>query len=111
MNQARNILNFETLTQIKMSNSSIRLEQLFADDAQLLSEVAIKAYSDHYLSLWYDEGAWYIDKCFSVSVLEQELSDDNALFFLVYHQKSPVGFLKINTDAALDGDAKEQALE
>jgi len=94
-----------------MGNSFIRLQQVFTDDAQLLSKVAIKAYSDHYLNFWYDKGAWYIDNCFSVSVLEQELSDDNALFFLVYYKESPVGFLKINTDAALDGDAKEQALE
>jgi GNAT superfamily N-acetyltransferase len=94
-----------------MNDSSIRLQQIFADEAQLLSEVAIKAYSDHYLNLWYDDGAWYIDKYFSVPVLRQELLDDNALFFLVYHKDSPTGFLKINADAALDDVAKEQALE
>lgn len=93
-----------------MSNPSIRLQQLFADDAQLLSEVAIKAYRDHYLNFWYDDGAWYIAKYFSASSLRQELSDDNALFFLVYHKESPVGFLKINTNAALAGGPKE-ALE
>ena len=94
-----------------MSHSSIRLKQLFAEDAHLLSEVAIRAYSDHYLNLWYDDGAWYIDKYFSAPALQQELLDENALFFLVYDKESPTGFLKINTDAALAGDAKEQALE
>lgn len=65
-------------------------------DAPLLATVARRAYMDHYLHLWYDGGAWYMDRSFSADVLRKELEDSHARFFIVYLASEPVGFLKLN---------------
>ncbi len=96
------------LGDVKKKEISVR--RVGAKDARLLSEVAIKAYSDHYLHLWYDGGAWYINKCFSTEALAAEQNDTNAEFYLAWYGNAPVGFLKLNTDAPLDGEDKN-ALE
>src|SRR5688500_2863881 len=89
----------------------IRIERLLVDDAELLSKVALKAYADHYLHLWYDGGEWYMKKFFSTERLAAELADTNAQFYLAYYNNSPVGFLKINVDAPLQGEEDKDALE
>lgn len=90
---------------------NIQLQKLTAQDAALLSEVALKAYCDHYLHLWYDGGEWYKEKSFAPGNLEQELKDENALFFLIKEGSSYTGFLKLNIDAAFGACIKEEALE
>ncbi len=80
----------------------IDLKRLAPKDALLLSEAALKAYADHYLHLWYDEGKWYTEKYFSVERLENELKDENSIFYLAYYNSSPVGFLKLNINAPLE---------
>jgi len=94
-----------------MPDKNISLKKITAEDAALLSQVAAKAYCDHYLHLWNEGGAWYIEKSFAVSNLEKELSDTNAWFFLVHYLKEAVGFLKLNIDAPLPGEEDNDALE
>jgi GNAT superfamily N-acetyltransferase len=89
----------------------VRIEKIGVEAAELLSKVALKAYADHYLHLWYDGGEWYLKKFFSVKRLATELSDTNAEFYLAYCNDSPVGFLKINVDAPLHGEEDKNALE
>ena len=95
----------------KSVKDSITIKKLSVADASLLSSVAIKAYSDHYLHLWYDGGQWYIDKCFTPQQLEAELQDANAAFYLAYLSNEPAGFLKINIDAPYPGEDEVDALE
>lgn len=90
---------------------NIDLKRLKSKDALLLSEVALKAYADHYLHLWHDRGKWYIEKYFSVEKLETELKDENAVFFLAYYNVSPVGFIKLNINAPLDGEEEKKCME
>ncbi len=90
---------------------NINIKRLESQDALLLSEVALKAYADDYLHLWDDRGKWYIKKYFSVERLEAELKDENAVFFLAYYNDSPVGFLKLNIDAPLDGEEEKSCME
>ncbi|ARS34342.1 GNAT family N-acetyltransferase [Pontibacter actiniarum] len=81
-------------------------------DLHTLQDIAINAYGDHYLYLWYDGGMWYIDRCFSDAALQRELADENTAFFLIYDQAELVGYLKLNIHQALEGGASEQeALE
>lgn len=82
-----------------------------AKDASFLREVALKAYADHYLDLWYDHGEWYMNNFFSQHKLASELNDSNALFFIAYHGNLPLGFLKLNIDATLEGFEGKNALE
>lgn len=90
--------------------AAIELQRLYVEDAALLSAVATKAYSDHYLHLWYDGGRWYLQTYFTVARFEEELRDANALFFLIYDAENPVGFLKLNTDKP-SPDGNRNALE
>lgn len=82
----------------------ISIKKLQVKHVALLREVALKAYADHYLHLWHDAGKWYMDKYFSVEQLSTELSDQNAAFYLASLNNSPVGFLKINLNAPLEGE-------
>jgi GNAT superfamily N-acetyltransferase len=87
----------------------ISLQKLTAKDVLLLAPVARKAYSDHYLHLWHDEGKWYLEKYFSVEKLAAELSDSNAVFYLALDNNEPAGFFKLNINAPIADN--ENALE
>ena len=80
-------------------------------DLHTLQDIAINAYGDHYLYLWYDGGAWYIDRSFSEATLKKELEDPNAALFLIYADKELVGFLKLNIDKALADENEADSLE
>ncbi len=94
-----------------MTDKNISLKRITAADASLLSEIATKAYCDHYLHLWNEGGAWYIEKSFAVKNLEAELNDANAWFFLVYYLNDAVGFIKLNIDAPLADEEGKDVLE
>lgn len=87
------------------------IKRLKAKDATFLSEVALKAYGHHYLDLWYDGGKWYMEKYFSVEKLTAEICNANAQFYIACSNSSPVGFLKLNIDAPLEGFEGRNALE
>jgi len=89
----------------------ISMWKLTADDAVALSAIAINAYCDHYLHSWYEGAEWYIEKSFSVSNLEKELADTNAVFYMVFSEDRAVGFIKINIDAAFEDFSKKDAME
>ncbi|MDB5249611.1 MAG: family N-acetyltransferase [Segetibacter sp.] len=89
----------------------ISIQKLEPKNAELLSKVARKAYSDHYPGLWHDHGKWYTEKYFSVDRLTDELNDLNAIFYLAYYNGKPAGFLKLNINAPLEGFEDNKALE
>ncbi len=89
---------------MEWTENGIRIFKLSFQDAQWLSDLAKKAYFDNYTHLWYDEGAWYAERCFNIEQMRQELSDDNAQFFGVEDAKESLGFLKMNMDYPLSKD-------
>ena len=76
-----------------------------------ISEVAIRSYKDFYLYLWNDDGSWYVNRCFSPSIIEEELKDPNATFFLLRKNFERVGFLKLNFNRELKGFEELNCLE
>lgn len=90
---------------------SIDFQPLIPADATRLSEVALRSYRQHYLHLWYDGGAWYIDRCFTVEGLRQEMANPNSAWFMVAQNGESVGFIKLNIDKPLDSDETADALE
>jgi diamine N-acetyltransferase len=84
---------------------NIRIFKLSFNDAEWLSLVAKRAYFDSYTHLWHDKGAWYAERCFNIEQLQQELSDENALFFGVEDATEALGFLKINVNYPLSKNA------
>lgn len=81
----------------------LKIEKIGISDVELLAKIAVKAYKDHYLHLWHDNGAWYIDKSFSIKQLESELANENYAFYLAIYQNEAVGFLKICQNKSLSG--------
>jgi len=81
--------------------TSIDFTPLTVADAPALSEVALRAYRDHYLDYWYDRGEWYMQHSFAIDQLATELADQNARYFMVNLDSKPVGFLKVNLDKPL----------
>jgi len=79
----------------------ITFTELRVADAPALSDIALRAYRDHYLDYWYDRGEWYMQHSFAPSQLATELADLNARYFTVQLHNEPVGFLKVNTHKAL----------
>lgn len=79
----------------------IRIEKIEISEVEKFSELATRAYFDHYRHLWYDEGEWYANKCFNISQLSEELSDNQNVFFFVILNEKPVGFLKLRPENQL----------
>ena len=80
-------------------------------DIPIIIAVALQSYNEHYLHLWYDNGEWYKQRCFTPEILREEMSDSNAIFYLLYDNDSPVGFLKLNLHKKLDPYTDADCLE
>ena len=92
-------------------SATISIRKINSTEASLLSAIAWKAYSDHYLHLWFDNGEWYRKRCFTKEVLEQELSDPDNLFYIAYEGDDPAGFLKLRINAVLETAPAKNGLE
>ena len=92
-------------------SATISIRKISSTEASLLSAIALKAYCDHYLHLWFDNGEWYKKRCFSKEVLEKELADPNNLFYIAYEGEEPAGFLKLRIDAVLETVPEQNGLE
>lgn len=77
----------------------------------LLSKVATKAYNDHYVYLWNDDGKEYAHANFNQQQIKKEIESPNSLFYLLYLDEKAVGFLKLNINKAFQGFSDQEALE
>lgn len=82
---------------------NLKIEKISILEVEKLSEVATRAYFDHYQHLWYDKGEWYAHKCFNISQLKEELSDIKNDFFFAILDEIYVGFLKLRPENQLTG--------
>jgi ribosomal protein S18 acetylase RimI-like enzyme len=80
---------------------NIEIQAINVVEVEVLSNVATKAYFDHYKHLWHDQGVWYAHKCFNIKQLEEELLDAKNFFFLANLNNRPVGFLKLRPENQL----------
>jgi len=91
--------------------SKFTIEKCSIQDAEELAEIAMRAYKDHYLYLWNDDGSWYVNRSFSVEQFRKELQNPNCAFFLLKENGKDIGFMKLNLDLPLMGHESEPALE
>jgi diamine N-acetyltransferase len=87
--------------------------EIGVESVEMLSKLAQKAYRDHYLHLWKDENAdWYVNKCFLIEPLTQELNDPNNKFYVVFENEKPLGFLKLvsNHPLSIKGEIEPKML-
>jgi diamine N-acetyltransferase len=86
------------------------IKPITLNNAEILSALSTQIYAEHYTHLWDDEGIWYANNSFSISQLQEELSDFNNLFFFASHENQNVGFLKLRPQNQLadeEGDGFE----
>jgi GNAT superfamily N-acetyltransferase len=81
------------------------------EDAKELAEIAVRAYRDHYLYLWNDDGSWYVNRSFTIPQFQKELKDPNAAFFILKENAVSIGFMKLNLEQPLEGFESFSALE
>ena len=81
------------------------------DDIEELIFISTQSYLDHYAYLWNDNGEGYLKSNFSRLKFNEELSHPNSIFYLIYLEKTPVGFLKLNIDKGLGNYSSTMALE
>lgn len=80
---------------------NISIKRVQSSDVTLLAQIAQQAYLDHYRPIWHDEGAWYVEKVYNVPQLLSEIQDENVLYFLVYNDRIPIGFVKLKKNYPL----------
>jgi diamine N-acetyltransferase len=81
--------------------TSFHIHAVEEKDVAELSDIAHRAYTDHYTYLWQDEGAWYTQKMYNESQLLSEIQDSNVAYYIVSQNKIPLGFIKLKKDYPL----------
>ena len=91
----------------------IEVKEIDSTSAKALSMLAKKIYVPHYAHLWLPGGMdWYIHEfAYSVSKITSELENKNCLHYIAYINSEPVGYLKINIDAGIEGGDKKEGIE
>jgi GNAT superfamily N-acetyltransferase len=96
-----------------VSLESIEIKKIDSSSAEALSSLAKSIYVHHYAHLWNTGGMdWYMNEfAYPASILKLEIENENCLHYIAYINKMPVGYLKINIDAALNGGDKKEGIE
>ena len=81
------------------------------DDIPALVQIAQTTYQEHYPYLWKDKGVYYIANHYNAAAFEKELSDKNAISYLIFYKNTICGFLKLNQNAPLNVYTSEEAIE
>jgi GNAT superfamily N-acetyltransferase len=89
----------------------MQIRECTYSDIPALIEISTRSYHQHYTHLWHDAGENYIYSNFSYEKIETEMSDLNAVFFLIFNGERPVGLLKLNVDKGINDYSPEQSLE
>jgi len=88
----------------------IDIKKIDRTSAEALSSLAKSIYLHNYAHLWLVGGMdWYMNEyAYPISKITNEIENKNCLHYIAYINNEPVGYLKINIDAAIkDGDKKE----
>jgi diamine N-acetyltransferase len=84
-----------------------------AAGAAMLTHLARSIYQEHYLHLWHAGGAdWYMNEyAYAAHKITAELADPMVEYFIVAADEEPLGYLKLNTLAALDENTNTLEIE
>lgn len=92
---------------------SVAIKKIDSTYAEALSSLAKSIYVHHYSHLWLAGGMdWYINEfAYPISKIRNEIENENCLHYIAYINKEPVGYLKINVNAAIEGGDKNEGIE
>jgi ribosomal protein S18 acetylase RimI-like enzyme len=91
----------------------IDIKKIDSTSAETLSNLAKSIYVHHYAHLWLTGGMdWYINEfAYPVSKIKSEIENENCLHYIAFINDKPVGYLKININAAIEGGDKKKGIE
>ena len=91
----------------------IEIKKIDSASAEALSSLAKTIYVNHYAHLWIPGGMdWYMNEfAYPISKIISELENKNCLHYIAYINNEPVGYLKINIDAAIEGGDIKEGIE
>lgn len=91
----------------------IEIKKIDTTSAEALSCLAKSIYVHHYAHLWLEGGMeWYMNEfAYPISKITSELENENCLHYIAYIHNEPVGYLKININAAIEGGDKKEGIE
>lgn len=81
--------------------TSFHIHAVEEKDVAELSDIAQRAYIDHYTYLWQDGGKWYTQKMYAEAQLLSEIKDPNVAYYIVSQNNIPLGFIKLKKDYPL----------
>ncbi|WP_019668471.1 GNAT family N-acetyltransferase [Eudoraea adriatica] len=89
----------------------IKIEEVSNKTCRLYCKLGTKAYKEHYLHLWQNnDPAPYIEKSFTIDVVKDELKDNSVSLWLIYHENTAVGILKLIKDAPIASHASKEVV-
>lgn len=91
----------------------IDIKKIHSTCAEALSSLAKSIYVHHYAHLWLRGGMeWYTNEfAYPVSKIKSEIENENCLHYIAFINDKPVGYLKININAAIEGGDKTKGIE
>jgi GNAT superfamily N-acetyltransferase len=91
----------------------IEIKKIDSTSAKVLSSLAKTIYVNHYAHLWNPGGMdWYMNEfAYPVSKITNEIENKNCLHYIAFINNEPVGYLKINIDAAIEGGDIKEGIE
>ncbi|SNZ00240.1 GNAT family N-acetyltransferase [Flagellimonas pacifica] len=82
---------------------NIYFEPVSLSTIETYIEIGKRSYYEHYLHLWKnDDPHAYINRSFTIPIVEKELSDSNVALFLVKTEDIVIGIVKLIVDCELD---------
>lgn len=89
----------------------ISIKPVTPETCYLYCNLGIKAYKEHYLHLWKNsDPSPYIQKSFTLDVVDSELKDISSNLFLIYTGEKAIGILKIIKDASIAPYSSKEAI-
>jgi len=91
----------------------IDIKKIDSRSAEALSSLAKSIYVHHYAHLWLAGGMdWYMNEfAYPLSKITREIENENCLHYIAYVNNVPVGYLKININAAINGGDINEGIE
>jgi len=81
------------------------------EDIGQLLQIYMQSYGEHYTYLWIDNGESYIRSNFNFDRLNEEMSNPNSIYFMIYDGECAIGLIKLNINCAVQGFSADEALE
>ena len=91
---------------------NIKIKKINSDDIKILQEISIETFTDTFGEQNSSENLKnYLEKAFNSKKLLSEIANPFSDFYLIYFDKEPAGYLKLNDGEAQSEKMDEEALE